>query len=129
MGLTPEQKIEMDKRHPKGAEWRRESPPTEATKALKAEIRKETRAASKAPPTKPAPTIAKTSAKKAPFKPTTAIVGEFRIDPEAGLVASPAPAVVAPTYSVDAEVDVDALDWRNEQCSICEGKVYYCKCC
>jgi len=123
MGLTPEQKIEMDKRHPKGAEWRRESPPTNATKALKAEIRKETRVASKAPPTKPAPTIAKTSGKKAPFKPAAAVIAEFRIDPVAGLVANP-----APKYNVDAEVDIDALDYKKEKCSICGRRVYYCKC-
>jgi hypothetical protein len=123
MGLTQEQKLEMDKRHPKGAEWRRESPPTAATKALKAEIRKETRAAAK-----PAPTIAKSPAKKAPSKAATAVIAEFRIDPVAGLVANLAPAVAAPKCSVDAEIDADALDWRNEPCSICGRKVYYCKC-
>jgi hypothetical protein len=123
MGLTPEQKMEMDKRHPNGAEWRRESPPTAATKALKAEIRKEMRTASKAPPTKPAPTIAKTSAKKPP-----AVIAEFRIDPVAGLVANPAPAPAPPKFSVDAEIDIDALDYKREICSVCGRRVYYCKC-
>ena len=106
MRLTDEQKKEMDQRHPKGAEWRREKPPTDATKQLKAQIRKKTRAAAAKPP-KPAPTIAKKiaktsaekppaaakpieSAKKSANKPSAApkkaVVAEFRIDSVDGLV-------------------------------------------
>ena len=71
MRLTDEQKKEMDQRHPKGAEWRREKPPTDATKQLKAQIRKKTRAAAAKPP-KPAPTIAKKIAKTSAEKPPAA---------------------------------------------------------
>ena len=81
MGLTPEEKLKMDARHPKGADWRRESPPTAATKALKAVIRKETRAAKKAPSAlsaKPAPTIAK-KALDTP-KPKPSVDAEVEVD-------------------------------------------------